>query len=434
MTKESPADGARGTAPITDRPLRTTSTLRALSNPNFRIFLASQTVSMLGTWVQLIAQTLLIYDLTGTGTSIGLLTFFQFAPTIVLGAWAGVVIDRTDTRRLLATSSAAMMVCALTLGFLVLSDRVTPTLVYVLAAVLGVANTFDNPTRRVLVNELVPHEHVANAVSLNSTVVMATRTVGPALAGLLIATVGVGWCFLLNGLTFVVVLVGLVLMDPKTFHIRSRDARGPGQVRAGFRYVRSHPSLRRTLCLLFWLGLVSFNLQILLALYMKIGLGGSDALFAAASALAGAGSMAAGLVLARRSTFEFSLLGPMTMLYGLSLGALAVAPSIWWAVIPIVLGGYTQIAILSAGSTIIQLESTSEMRGRVVALYALVVLGTGPPQGALTGWTTDVIGARPTVAYCAVCTVVIGAISAWVASARPEPRSSTTSLIEGVRG
>ena len=158
---------------------------------------------------------------------------------------------------------------------------------YILATVLGVANTFDGPGRRTLVNELVPGEHVSNAVSLSSTIAMGTRIIGPAFAGLLIATVGIGWCFLLNGVSFVVAIAGLWMMDTATLHARPPVPRAPGQVRAGLRYAWRTPPLRQALLLLLALGAVSMNFHVTLALYVKIGLGGSDGLYAALSAVSG---------------------------------------------------------------------------------------------------------------------------------------------------
>jgi MFS family permease len=385
--------------------------LRAFSHRNFRIFFVSQSVSFIGTWMQLTAQTLLIYDLTGTGTSIGLLTACQFAPTLLLGAWAGVVIDRSDTRRLMAASSGVMMFTALAMGALVVTGQITPLMVYGLAMLLGVANTFDNPGRRTLVNELVPHEDIGNAVSLNSTMVMGMRVIGPALAGLLIATVGIGWCFLANGASFVVAIGGLRRMDRETLRARLPVARGPGQVRAGVRYAWSHRPLREALLLLLGLGLIALNFQVLLALYVKVGLGGSDSMYAVTSALAGGGAMVAGLVLASHSRFDSSLLGRMALLYALSLAGLAVAPSLWWAAVPIIFAGFAQLGFLSGANTVLQIESSPEMRGRVIALYTLVTLGTNPPSGALTGWTTDLFGAPSTVAYCAVSAALVGGLT-----------------------
>src|SRR5262245_11334460 len=163
--------------------LATRDTFRSLQHRNFRIFFITQGISFTGTWLQFAAQTLLVYRLTDSGTALGLLTAIQFAPTLFLGAWAGVVVDRHDKRRLIAVTSTIMGLVAATLAALVLSDAVTVGAVYVLAALLGLANTFDNPARRTLVNDLVPPEHVVNAVALNSTLVTSARIIGPAVAG-----------------------------------------------------------------------------------------------------------------------------------------------------------------------------------------------------------------------------------------------------------
>ena len=214
------------------RRLVRSSSFRSLSHRNFRIFFVTQTVSFLGTWMQLVAQTLLIYRLTGSGTAVGILTVCQFLPTLLLVAWAGAVVDRSDTQGAHDAELGRDDVgSTLVMGTLSVTGRVTPARMYILATVLGVANTFDGPGRRTLVNELVPGEHVSNAVSLSSTIAMGTRIVGPAFAGLLIATVGIGWCFLLNGVSFVVAIAGLWMMDTATLHARALVPRAPGQVR-----------------------------------------------------------------------------------------------------------------------------------------------------------------------------------------------------------
>ena len=401
------------------RRLVRSSSFRSLSHRNFRIFFVTQTVSFLGTWMQLVAQTLLIYRLTGSGTAVGILTVCQFLPTLLLVAWAGAVVDRSDTRRLMTLSSAVMMLSALVMGTLSVTGRVTPAAVYILATVLGVANTFDGPGRRTLVNELVPGEHVSNAVSLSSTIAMGTRIVGPAFAGLLIATVGIGWCFLLNGVSFVVAIAGLWMMDTATLHARPPVPRAPGQVRAGLRYAWRTPPLRQALLLLLALGAVSMNFHVTLALYVKIGLGGSDGLYAALSAVSGIGALAGGLMLARRTMIDVAFLGWMTLVYAVALGLLACSPDAWWALIPLALVGLGQLGVLASASTVVQVQSLPSMRGRVLALFTLATVGANPVGGAVAGWSADRFGASFTVAYGALFTFVLGLGTVWVARRKP---------------
>lgn len=384
---------------------------RSLAHRNFRVFFVSQTVSFLGTWLQLVAQTLLIYRLTDSGTAVGLLTVCQFVPTLLLVAWAGVVIDRSDTRRLMTISSGTMLASSALLGVLVVTGTVTPLWVYLTAMVLGVANAFDNPGRRALVNELVPAEDVANAVSLNSTLIMATRIVGPALAGLMIATVGIGWCFLLNAATFVVAVAGLWVMDEGSLHRRGRVERARGQVREGIRYVWHDRQLRHGLGTLLAAGLISMNFQVILALYVKIGLDGSDSLYAVLSAVNGVGAMVCGLVLARRRTFDGTLIARMAVVYGVGIGLVALAPNAGFSVVPLLIVGFGQLGLLSGTNTLLQIRATPAMRGRVIALFSFATVGANPIGGALAGWTSEHIGSRFTLGYCAVYTIAVGLVA-----------------------
>ena len=252
-------------------------TFRSLRGRNFRLFFAGQAVSQTGTWLQFVAQTLLVLRLTGSGVALGLLTAVQFLPILVLGAWAGVVTDRVDKRKLMTVTQTAMMAIAFALGILVLSGHVTVGLVYLGGFLTGLVNAFDNPARRVLVNELVDERDVANAVSLNATLMTGSRMIGPALAGLLIATVGIGWCFLLNGVSFVAVLTALYRMDPTAMRPGVRAPKGEkGQLRAGLRYVWANESLRVPLLMLAVVSTLAYNFQVLTPLLAVRTLGGSD--------------------------------------------------------------------------------------------------------------------------------------------------------------
>ena len=385
----------------------TRDTFRSLQHRNFRIFFVTQGISFTGTWLQLAAQTLLVYRLTDSGTALGLLTAIQFAPTLLLGAWAGVVIDRHDKRRLMSVTSAVMLGAAATLAVLVLTDQATVGVVYALAAVLGLANTFDNPARRTLVNDLVPREEVVNAVSLNSTLITSARIVGPALAGALIATVGIGWCFALNALSFVPVIVGLRMMDAATF--RSKPvARARGQLRAGLRYAMSVDDLRVPLLLMAVVGTLSFNFAVLLPLLAERDLGGSDVTYTVLTSFFGLGSLVGSLRMARRATIDTRFLGESALLLGLSSGLLAVAPNIPVAAAILLVAGYAGIGVLSGGNAVLQLATNPEMRGRVLALYTVVFLGSTPIGGPIAGWSAQRFGTGVGILIGAIASVLAG--------------------------
>ncbi|MDQ3294582.1 MAG: MFS transporter [Actinomycetota bacterium] len=386
----------------------TADTFRSLRHKNFRIFFVTQGISFTGTWVQLVAQTLLILRLTDSGTALGLLTAIQFAPTLVLGAWAGVVIDRHDKRRLMAITTTAMLLAALALGLLVLADRATVPLVYLLAAVLGLANTFDNPARRTLVNDLVPAAEVSNAVSLNSTLVTSARIVGPALAGLLVVTVGIGWCFVVNAASFVAALVGLWLLDASALRSRPPVARAKGQLRAGLRYVSSIDDLRIPLLLMAVVGTLSFNFQVLLPLLAKRDLGGTDGTYTLLTTVFSVGSLVGSLRMARRQVIDTRFLGLSAVVLGITTGALAFAPNVVVAGAILLVTGYAGIGVLSGGNAVLQMAASPEMRGRVLALFTVVFLGSTPIGGPIAGWAAEEFGTGAGLLIGAVAAVAAG--------------------------
>ena len=387
--------------------LATADTFRSLQHRNFRIFFITQGISFTGTWLQLAAQIILVYRLTDSGTALGLLTAIQFAPTLLLGAWAGVVIDRHDKRRIMTVTSSAMLGAAAVLAVLVLTDRATVGVVYALAAVLGLANTFDNPARRTLVNDLVPAEALVNAIGLNSTLITSARIIGPALAGGLIATVGIGWCFALNAASFVPVLLGLRRMDGATF--RSKPvARAKGQLRAGLRYAMSVDDLRLPLLLMAVVGTLSFNFAVLLPLLAERDLGGSDVSYTVLTSFFGLGSLIGSLRMARRDTIDIRYLGQSALLLGLASGALAFSPSIPVAAAILVLAGYAGIGVLSGGNAVLQIAAAPEMRGRVLALYTVVFLGSTPIGGPIAGWSAQRFGTPTGILIGAVAAVAAG--------------------------
>ena len=388
--------------------LATRDTFRSLQHRNFRIFFVTQGISFVGTWLQLAAQTLLVYRLTDSGAALGLLTAIQFAPTLVLGAWAGVVVDRYDKRRIMTITSVAMGAAAAVLGGLVLTDHVSVGAVYALAGVLGLANTFDNPARRTLVNDLVPADEVANAVAVNSMLITMARIIGPAIAGALIATVGIGWCFALNALSFVPVVAGLRRLDGSTF--RSVPiARAKGQLRAGFRYAMSIDDLRVPLALMAVVGTLSFNFAVLLPLLADRDLGGSDVTYTLLTSFFGFGSLIGSVVMARRDTIDTWYLGQSAILLGLSSAALAFAPTIAVAAAILVVAGYAGIGVLSGGNIVLQLATSSEMRGRVLALYTVVFLGSTPIGGPIAGWVAQRFGTAAGILLGALAAVAAGA-------------------------
>ena len=387
--------------------LATADTFRSLQHRNFKIFFITQGISFIGTWIQLAAQTLLVYRLTDSGTALGLLTAIQFTPTMLLGAWSGVIVDRYDKRRIMRVTATVMMLTATVLATVVALDVVTVPIVYGLAALFGLANTFDNPARRTLVNDLVPESEVVNAVALNSTLITSARIIGPAIAGALITTVGISWCFGLNALSFIPVLLGLHRMDASTF--RSRPvARAKGQLRAGLRYAMSIDELRVPLLLMAVVGTLSFNFVVLLPLLAERDLGGSDVTYTVLTSFFGIGSLLGSLRMARLATIDTRFLGRSSLVLGIACTALAYAPNVPVAAAILLPAGFASIGVLSGGNAVLQVAASAEMRGRVLALYTVVFLGSTPIGGPIAGWTAQRYGAPAGLLLGSIAAMVAG--------------------------
>lgn len=372
----------------------TRDTFRSFEVRNFRVFFAGQGLSQIGTWLQLIAQALLVLRLTGSGVDLGITTGFQFLPVLIFGSWAGLLADRTDKRRLMMISQSLMMLFAFVLGWAVLADRITVGGVYLLAALTGTANAFDNPARRVMITELVPSELTANAVSLVSAMITGARVIGPAVAGVLVATVGIGWCFIVNGISFLAVLYALKMLDPDRLYAAPRAPKGKGQVREGLRYVWRSADLRLTVTMMAVVATMSFNWQVLLPLLAEHELGGNETTYAFITTVFSVGSLIGSLSIARRPTLSNSFLASSCIALGFASAAVALAPTPVSAAVTGAFAGAAGIAFLSGSMAVMQLGSAPAMRGRVMALYTILFLGSTPIGGPLAGWIAQAYGTR----------------------------------------
>jgi MFS family permease len=393
-------------------------TFRSLHVRNFRLFFSGQLVSQTGTWLTMVTQTLLVLKLTDSGVAVGLLTAFQFGPVLILGAWAGSVADRSDKRRLLIRTQTAAMAQSLVLAAVVLSGHETVALIYALALVQGVITAFDNPARRAFVVEMVPKEMVANAVSLNSTVMTGSRIVGPAAAGLLVITVGFGWAFLIDGLSYIAVIYGLLLMRSEELHPSTPTPKGRGQVREGLRYVRSKPDLFVPLVMMAAIGTFAFNFQVVVPLLVTGPLGGSESTFTLLFSILSLGSMLGALWTARRTEVSSEQIIVAAAGFGVTMLLLAVAPGLWFAFPAAVLLGIASIAFMTTSTAIVQMRAAPEYRGRVLALQAMVFLGSTPIGGPTVGWISDVLGPRAGVSVGGLA--CLGA-AAWAQRAMRRP-------------
>ncbi|MDQ6727368.1 MAG: MFS transporter [Actinomycetota bacterium] len=387
----------------------TSDTFRSMHVRNFRLFFGGQLISQVGNWLTLVAQTLLVLKLTDSGVALGLLAVAQFAPLLFLGAFAGLVADRSDKRRLLLVVQSLAMVQSFCLAALAFSGHPPVLAIYGVALLGGFTIAFDNPTRRSFVVEMVPEEDIGNAVSLNSALMTGSRVVGPALAGLLVTTVGFGWCFLLDGVSYLAVLAGLYLMDPSQLRRPPIMARARGQVRAGLRYARSVPELWIPLVMMALIGTLAFNFQTVLPLFTTRDLHGSDVTFTLLMSVVSVGSLIGALATARRKTIGIYTVSLGALAFGLAMAALAVAPNQPVAYIVGLFMGLSSIWFMTACTAIVQMTATPSMRGRVLALQGMVFLGSTPIGGPIVGFISQRYGARYSVGLGAAAALVAGA-------------------------
>ncbi len=386
-------------------------TFRSLRNRNFRLFFIGQLVSQAGTWMQSISIIWVVKVLTDNGVALGFATAAQFAPVLVLGAWGGVISDRVDRHRFLQFTQAAFLAVAIGFTVLAFADRLTMGPIYVLSLAYGVITAMDNPARRALVGEMVPQIDVPNAVGLNSALMTGSRVVGPALAGVLISTAGVKWAFLANSITFVAIIGALALMDRSELRTPPVIKRAKGQLREGFRYVWSTKELKLTFILLAVVGTLAFEFQVSLPLFADRSLDGGPVVFTLLYSAMSLGSVLGALVVARREDVDTQFLAKAAMGLGATMALLALAPVTWFAFVAIVPVGFTMVFLLSGSNAVIQLRADPSMRGRVLALTAVVFLGSTPIGGPIVGAVAEHLGARMGIAVGAVSSVVV---SAWV--------------------
>ena len=410
----------------------TRETFVSLRTRNFRLFFTGQLISQVGNWLTLVAQTLLVLRLTHSGVALGLLAAAQFGPVLVLGPWAGLIADRSDKRKLLLIVQTVAMAQSFALATLAFSDRPSVLAIYAIALVGGVTIAFDNPARRSFVVEMVPEQDMNNAVSLNSALMTGSRVVGPALAGLLVSTVGFGWCFLGDGLSYLAVLAGYWLMRPGELRSAPITPRGKGQVRAGLRYARSQPELWVPLCMMAVVGTLAFNFQVVFPLFVTRSLGGGDGTFTLLFSVVSVGSLIGALATARRKNIDVRSVSVAAVGMGGALGLIALAPNMAFAFPIGLLVGLASISFLTASTAIVQIRSDPEMRGRVLALQAMVFLGSTPIGGPIVGWISQEFGARYGLGVGAVAAAAAGL---WgLASVRRTDASAHEAAAAAARG
>jgi MFS family permease len=392
------------------------STFSSLDTPNFRRFLAGQAVSLVGTWMQVVALGWLVLELTGSGTALGAVVAAQFLPILVLGPYGGLLADRADKRRLLIVTQAILGLAALALGIVVLTGAVELWMVIVVAVVFGVVTACDNPARQAFSVEMVGPERLRNAVSLHSIMVNVARAVGPAAAGIIIATAGTGICFVINAVSYAAVLVALGTMDARALRPAPLAEREPGQVREGMSYVGRSPALLVPLVMLAVMGTLAYEFQVVLPLLATGPFGGDAATYGLLTSAMGAGAIAGGLVVARHGRTGLRPLAWAAAALGATLVAVAVSPTLPVAVVALAATGAASIAFLATGSTTLQLASDARFRGRVMALWTVAFLGSTPIGAPVVGAISEHLGPRAGLAVGAAACLAAAAIGAVAAA------------------
>ena len=369
-------------------------TFASLSIPNYRRYYGGQSISLIGTWMQMTAQSWLVLTLTHSGTALGVIVALQTLPVLLLGPYGGVVADRVDKRRLMIALQSAMGVQALVLGLLAITGAVRVWEIGILAAVLGLNNAFENPARQSFMMELVGPEHLRNAVSLNSVLVNVARAIGPAVAGILIATVGEGVCFLVNAGSFVAVVASLTTMDRSQLAPVTPTRRARGQLREGLHYVRSTPTLAIPLVMMGIAGCLTYEFQVSLPVMADRGLRVGATGFGFMTAAMGAGAVIGGLFVAARGKTGLRPLVLSALGFGTALAFASVAPNLVLELLALGVAGAGSIAFMSMGNSTLQLNAAPEMRGRVMSLWFVAFQGSTPIGAPLVGVAMTAIGPR----------------------------------------
>lgn len=383
----------------------------SLEVPNYRRYFAGLLVSLSGTWMQTVAALWLVLELTGSGVAVGLTTALQFLPMLLFGAWGGLLADRIPKRRLLTITQLLMAIPALFLFAVTAAGVAAPWMVYLAVFAFGLANAVDNPTRQSFVIEMVGPDRVVNAVSLNSVIVQAARIVGPALAGLLIAAFGVVPCFGLNALTFAAMVFALWTMDPRRLHAAPVAPRERGAIRAGLRYVARTPELAVPLALMALVGTLGFNFQVVLPLLARFSFEGGASAYAVLVSAMGVGSIAGALVYGAHGHTGPRLIAGGALAFGLTALLSAAMPALALEVPALALLGAAAVIFAATINSSLQLAVAPEMRGRVMALYSVVFLGSTPIGAPLTGWLAQTYDPRVALLLAAVS----GLAAAWAA-------------------
>jgi MFS family permease len=377
---------------------------------NYRIYTLGQTTSVAGNWMQNIAVGWFTLELTHSGTVLGIVTAARYLPILLLGAWGGLVVDRHDSRRLLLVTQACFAVWAAVLTALSAAHLLSLPLLIAIVLVIGCTNVFDNPARQGLISELVDRAHLTNAIAINSTLINGAKLVGPGVAGIIIATVGVTPCFGLDTLSFLAVIASLLALRTADMHRARREVRAQGQIRAGIGYICRTPELLYPMVMVYVTGILTWEFPVSLPLLTTSVFHAGAAGYGAAMAFMSAGAVLGGFAAVRRRRHSTRSLALSAVIWGVLICAASIAPSLPVALTLLVFVGSGSITFNSSAKTLMQLSATSQLRGRVMSIWSIGWLGGTVIGAPLVGLIGSWLGARSALLVGGVAAAGIGAI------------------------
>ena len=401
------------------------ATLRALQYRNFQLFFGGQFISLIGTWMQNVAQAWLVYRLTGSSVLLGAIGFSSQIPVFLLSPAGGIVADRLQRRRVVVATQSASMILAFALAALTLSGTIRVWHIFVLSALLGSVNAFDIPARQSFIVEMVGKADLMNAIALNSSMFNASRVIGPAIAGILVAYLGEGWCFFANGASYIAVLIGLLLMQVPRREIPAYTESPLGHVKEGFRWVLRNRAVHSLLLLLGVVSLAGMPYTVLMPIFADRILHGGATTLGALMGATGIGALAGALILASRTQLKGlnRWVGLSAMAFGALLVVFAYSRVYTLSLLVLVLVGFSVMIENGSSNTLIQSMVPDHLRGRVMSVYSMMFMGMAPIGSLMAGAIADKLGAPLAVALGGVlCVICAGVFLSFLQRIRIEAR------------
>lgn len=403
------------------------TTFSSLKIRNYRLYFLGQAVSVAGTWMQTVALGWFVLQFTGSGAQLGAVIATSFVPLLIFGPLGGVIADRFEKRKVIIYAQSAFAIQALSLSALVYSGLTQVWMLYVLAFIYGLIRAVDEPTRQAFVLEMVDESRMKNAVSLNSMVNNLARAIGPMLGGMLIVSLGVAFCFFFNALSYIAVIWMVFIMNKSELRREQRGAKTTRNIRDGVRFILATPLIRNILIMMAIVGTFAYEWQVSLPLLAQRTFHGDATSYSALMSFFGIGAVAGGLYAASRHKLSTRNLILWVFLFGVSLIATSLMPTLQLAMLGMMFVGFFSINLTSLANTMIQLESIPEMRGRVMSFWNVAMLGSTTIGGPAIGLIGEYVGARYGLLVGGVSALIAAGIAAFplikknIVSVIPEP-------------